>query len=104
MTHIDITALSTTELDRLASQCTERAKALRAESPGYLLAIQAGIRDRSYSTPRWGRIDAYEGSVIITMENGDRWKATGYGPTGNAHVLTSNGGISFRRLQDDDTA
>ena len=104
MAHIDINHLSTTELDALAARCTARAKALRADAPGYTLALQAGIRDKSYTTPRHGRVDHYEGTAIITMANGDRWEATGYGPRGNAHVVTSDGGISFRKLEKEEAA
>ena len=104
MAHININHLSTAELDALAARCTARAKALRADAPGYALALQAGIRDKSYTTPRHGRVDHYEGSVIITMENGDRWEATGYCPRGNAHVVTSDGGISFRKLEKEEAA
>lgn len=104
MARIDITHLSTTELDALADRCTARAKALRADAPGYALALQAGVRDKSYSTVRHGRVDDYEGTAIITMANGDRWEATGYGPRGNAHVVTKDGGITFRKLEKEEAA
>ncbi len=104
MAHIDINHLSTTELDAHADRCTARAKALRADAPGYALALQSGVRDKSYSTPRWGRVDHYEGTAIITMANGDRWEATGYGPSGDAYTVTRDGGITFRKLEEEKAA
>lgn len=104
MNHININHLSTTELDALAARCAARAKALRADAPSYALALQSGIRDKSYSTPRHGRVDHYEGTAIITMANGDRWEATGYGPRGDAYTVTKDGGISFRKLENEEAA
>lgn len=95
---IDLTTLSTTELDTLAERASARAKALRAKAPSISLALQAGVRDTSYSTPRWGYIESYSGTAVITMADGSQWEATGYGPSGNAHVVTRDGGITFRQI------
>ena len=104
MAHIDINHLSTTELDQLIGRARARANALRANEPSISLALQAGIRDKSYTTPRHGRVEHYEGTAIITMANGDRWEATGYGPRGDAYTVTSDGGISFRKLEKEEAA
>jgi len=86
-------------LERIAREASALAADLRSKKPSYALAINAGVRDCSYNTVRWGRVSKYEGEAIIEMEDGSRWKAIGRGPTGNASWIDRDGYIEFIPLE-----
>ena len=92
---MDLSKKSAEQLNTLAKRATSLAQDLQKREPSYELAIENGIRDKSYSTVRYGRVPSYAGEVEITMSDGSRWRAIGHGPTGNAHVVTRDGYIEF---------
>ncbi len=102
--NINLSGLSAHELERLAKRAADLAKDLRAEEPSYKLALENGVRDRGYSTVRYGRISSYSGEAEIQMANGTRWKATGHGPRGTAEHVSREGFIEFVKIEDGQTA
>jgi hypothetical protein len=98
-TEVDLSKLSAKDLDELSIKAKRLAAHLRAEEPSYDLAIEAGIRNTGYSTVRWGWVSSYSGRVEITMDNGKRWRALGYGPRGNAETVSAQGGIKFEPIE-----
>lgn len=57
---------------------------LRNVVPEYGRALDAGVKDDSYSTAE-GIIQSYSGEGIITMPTGERWRAVGHVPTTTEH-------------------
>lgn len=94
-----INHFSDAECEEVAKILLQRAKDLRAEAPSYELAIQAGVKDKSYSTVRYGRVASYAGTAVVKMANGDQWVCTGHGPTGDAATVSREGYISFRKQE-----
>ena len=60
-----------------------------------IIAQENGVKDRSYSTLRYGPVGDYEGECIVTLPDGDKWRAVGFGPRGTADTLCQRGGIRF---------
>ena len=61
-------------------------------------AVAAGIEDRSYDTPRDGRVASYRGVTCFNYMGG-QFVAIGYPPIeGNAGVVALEGGIMFERV------
>ena len=89
---------SSEELNDIAKKATSLSKDLKKEQPSYALALQNGIKDHSYNTTANGLVEAYSGSAIIEMENGQKWKAIGHGPKGNAYYVDREGYIEFIKL------
>ena len=95
---MNFAGMSADALEKLARDASELATALRAAQPNYAVALANGIRDRSYSTVRWGRVADYSGEAIITMADGRRWRAVGHGPEGGAEMISRHGWIEFQPL------
>lgn len=90
-----ISGLSAPQLEELSKIATERATDLRSKEPSYRLALSAGIKDRSYQTVRYGRVESYSGEAFIVLEDGSRWIAIGHGPTGGPDYVSKEGYIEF---------
>lgn len=68
--------------------------------PSRELAIVMGIKDGSYAPNGYERkVASYSGTVII-KKGGETWKVEGFGPTGNAHSVHSEGGIKFTKISE----
>jgi hypothetical protein len=66
--------------------------------PSYELSVEMGIKDESYQPGGYERnVASYSGTVMIE-KGGETWKAEGFGPTGNAHSVHSEGGIKFTKI------
>lgn len=87
--------MSVQSLRQLAAKANQIAADLQKIEPSYAMALQAGIKDKGYSTVANGYVSDYSGEAIITMANGSRWKAIGRGPQGNAYTISRDGFIEF---------
>lgn len=58
------------------------------------LALEAGIKDRSYSTPRQGWVESYLGEAIIEYK-GQKYKVIGHDTEGCPMTVTREGYIEF---------
>lgn len=97
---INLKGLSANQLEALAKRASELAKDLRAAQPSVALALEAGVKDTSYQTPRDGYITSYYGNGIVTLEDGSQWKAIGHGPTGTAYSVYRHGFVEFVPIED----
>ena len=95
MSEISLKGMSSEQLRALAKRATTLAHDLDQEKPSYTVALENGIEDETYPTPRDGMVSSYRGTVEITMPNGKKWKAVGHGPRGDAYSVYSHGYIEF---------
>ena len=58
------------------------------------LALEAGIQDRSYQTPRQGWVASYLGEALIHYK-GQTYKAIGHDTEGCPMTVTKEGFIEF---------
>ena len=93
--NMNLNGLSADALDNLAKKAADLARDLRAKQPSIDLALEAGVRNRSYPTVANGWIADYSGEAVITMADGSRWQAIGHGPSGNAAWVSRQGWIEF---------
>lgn len=91
----ELMGMSADQLERLAARATKMAGDLRAAEPTLDLALAAGVRDKSYSTVRYGRVASYAGEAEVTMADGRRFRAIGHGPRGDAETLDRGGYVEF---------
>ena len=82
----------------IAVMAEKLAADLEKIEPTYELAMAAGIEDCGYDTVRHGWVSKYRGEAIVTMADGRKWKAVGYGPTGGPDWIGKQGGITFSLL------
>lgn len=61
------------------------------------LALEAGIQDRSYDTPRQGYVASYLGEAIIKF-NGEYFLAIGHDTDGDPMNVTQEGYIEFIKI------
>ena len=67
------------------------------------LALATGqLKDCSYTTPSWGRIESWRGQVIVA-HNSRTYLVKGYGPQGNAEMVTRDGGIRITEIPTEKT-
>ena len=95
---MDLSNMSADALEALAKKATSLAKDLRRAEPSYSLAIEAGIKDKSYSTYRCGRVSSFSGEAVVTMADGRKWKCIGHGPRGAADYVSRDGFIEFIQM------
>lgn len=100
---MNLKGMSSAQLRELAARATALAKALEAETPTYALAIEAGVKEESYRTYRYGHVPAYSGQAIITMANGKRWRAIGHRQEGTPESIDRDGYIEFIPIDDEPT-
>lgn len=93
--NINLSGMSAHSLMKLAKRAMLLADDLRKEQPTYDLAIEAGVKDKSYRTVRYGIVLSFGGEAIVEMENGKKWKCIGRGPKGDASHLSHDGFIEF---------
>ena len=75
MEKINLSGMSANALTKLAERASALAKDLRKEQPSYELALEAGVKDKSYLTVREGLVNSYSGEAVVTMADGRRWVA-----------------------------
>lgn len=92
---MNLGGMSSDALEELARRAQRLAADLRKAEPTYELALENGVKDKTYSTVRYGRIPSYGGEALITMSDGRRWKAVGHEPRGSAEHVSKNGWIEF---------
>lgn len=92
---MNLVNMSVVQLEQLAVKAKRLADDLRKDQPSYELAMEAGIRDESYQTVRFGTVAKYSGDVIVTMADGKTWRCVGRGPTGGADWISKQGYIEF---------
>ena len=92
---MNLNGLSANALDELAKKATSLARDLRSKQPSIDLALECGVRDRSYPTVANGWVRDYSGEATIVMEDGSVWRAVGHGPNGNAAIVTKHGWVEF---------
>lgn len=95
MEKINLSGLSVDSLTELAKRAIALAADLHLSEPSYDLALEAGVRDKSYNTVRCGWVSSYSGEAVIEMANGKKWKAVGHGPRGDASWVSKDGYIEF---------
>ena len=95
---MNITKLSIQELRDLAARCSQRAKDLQKKTPSLQLAIEAGIRDNSYKTHRYGWVFSYSGTATVTLADGSVWECTGHRSEGTPDWLSKQGFIDFKLI------
>jgi hypothetical protein len=84
---------------RIAGDLLRTAVAgLRSSTPNAALAFIAGVDDIGYNTVRYGWVESYRGSGIITFPNGKQVRVTGYEPEGNAQFISKYGRIRFETV------
>ena len=98
---VDLTKMSADALETLARRASALAEDMKAKQPSYALAIEAGVRDRSYNTVANGYVNSYSGEAIVRMDDGKRWRCVGHRPKGSAFCVTKRGFIEFIPLGDD---
>lgn len=62
------------------------------------LALEHGIRDKSYDTVRFGMVSDYSGEAEIVIK-GEKYKAIGHGPRGSASSVSAEGYIEWRLVE-----
>lgn len=87
---MNLNGMSVNELLCLSIRAGQLAMDLRQDYPSYALALEAGIKDKSYRDEIYGLVKSYSGRAVITMENGKKYKAIGRGPV---KVEGSDGGL-----------
>jgi len=93
---MDLSKMSKRQLRELAKKASALADDLEKEEPTYALALENGVVDCGYSTTANGFVSSYSGEAIITMDDGEKWKAIGHGPTGgDAWTVGKQGYIEF---------
>lgn len=100
MEKINLSGMSANALTKLAERASALAKDLRKEQPSYELALEAGVKDKSYLTVREGLVNSYSGEAFVTMADGRRWWCVGHGPRGDASHISRQGYIEFIPLTD----
>lgn len=102
MNNINLSNMSADALEALAKKAKSLAEDLREKQPSYALALEAGVKDESYQTVRYGRIEKYSGEAVVKMADGSRWLCKGHGTKGNAHYVSREGYIEFIPMGKDD--
>lgn len=92
---INLSGLSADALTDLAKRAIALAADLHLSEPSYDLALEAGVRDKSYDTVRNGLVSSYSGEAIVTMADGRKWRCVGHGPRGDASHISRQGYIEF---------
>jgi len=91
--HRDLAGLSADALDQLVKRAKALADDLRRAEPSNELALENGVRDKSYRTVRYGWISSFSGEAIVEMADGRRWKCVGHEPCGDAEFVSRRGWI-----------
>ncbi len=97
----DLTKMSASALKDLARRASVLAEDMKKSQPSYRMAIEAGVRDKSYNTPANGYVNSYAGEAVVEMADGSRWRCVGHRPKGSAFCVTRRGFIEFIPLGHD---
>ena len=90
--------LSAEKLEELAVKAQTLAADLRLEEPSDSLCIEAGIIDCGYDTQCNGYVPSFSGEVVVTLENGSKWRCVGHKPTGSASYIDTDGFIEKTKI------
>ena len=102
--NMEVYKMSAEQLRALRKEIELAEKALTTDfeslspSERYKLALKAGVRDKSYSTVRYGTISDYSGEAEVTV-GGRKYKVVGHGPRGTAEYVSKEGFIEFIPLE-----
>ena len=90
--------LSAEKLEELAANAQRVAADLRLQEPSDNLCIEAGIIDCSYDTQCNGYVPSFSGEVVVTVENGSKWRCVGRNPKGSASYIDTDGFIEKTKI------
>ena len=100
MNNINLTGMSADSLKALAEKAMALAADLRKSQPSYELALESGVKDKSYPTVANGYVSSYSGEAVVTMEDGSKWRCVGRGPKGCPAHISKQGFIEFIPLTE----